>query len=80
MQSLSFSFYHQLNFFYHYDYENKMRIMIIIASILAFTALQLKGIKSKFVFLPDQNHWVLTAQDALVWQHEFYKWLEETLK
>ena len=46
----------------------------------AFTALQLKGIKSKFVFLPDQNHWVLTAQDALVWQHEFYKWLEETLK
>ena len=24
--------------------------------------------------------WVITAQDALVWQHEFFKWLEETLK
>jgi dipeptidyl aminopeptidase/acylaminoacyl peptidase len=46
----------------------------------AFNALQLKGIKSKFVFLPDQNHWVLTAQDALVWQHEFFNWLKETLK
>ncbi len=46
----------------------------------AFQAAQLKGIKSKLIFLPDQNHWVLTAQDALVWQHEFYKWLEETLQ
>jgi len=46
----------------------------------AFQAAQLRGIKSKFILLPDQNHWVLTAQDALVWQHEFYKWLDETLK
>ncbi len=46
----------------------------------AFQAAQLKGIKSKFILLPDQNHWVLTVQDALVWQHEFYKWLDETLK
>ena len=46
----------------------------------AFQAAQLKGIKSKFILLPDQNHWVLTAQDALVWQHEFFSWLEETLK
>ena len=46
----------------------------------AFQAAQLRGIKSRFILLPDQNHWVLTAQDALVWQHEFYKWLEETLK
>lgn len=45
----------------------------------AFTALQLKGIKSRFVYLPDQNHWVLSVQDALVWQREFYKWLKETL-
>jgi len=46
----------------------------------AFQAAQLRGIKSKFVLLPDQNHWVSTAQDALVWQHEFFSWLEETLK
>jgi dipeptidyl aminopeptidase/acylaminoacyl peptidase len=46
----------------------------------AFQAAQLKGIKSRFVFLPDENHWVLKAQDAMVWQHEFFEWLDETLK
>ena len=46
----------------------------------AFQAAQLKGIKSRFVVLPDENHWVLHAQNAMVWQHEFYKWLGETLK
>ncbi len=46
----------------------------------AFQAAQLKGIKSKFLYLPDENHWVLSAQNALVWQREFYSWLDETLK
>jgi len=46
----------------------------------AFQAAQLKGIKSRFLYLPDENHWVLSAQNALVWQREFYKWLDETLK
>jgi dipeptidyl aminopeptidase/acylaminoacyl peptidase len=41
---------------------------------------QLRGIKSKLLYLPDENHWVLSEQNALVWQREFYKWLEETLK
>ena len=46
----------------------------------AFQAAQLKGIKSRFLYSPDENHWVLKPQDALVWQHEFFKWLDETLK
>lgn len=46
----------------------------------AFQAAQLKGIKSKFLYLPEENHWVLSAQNAQVWQREFYKWLAETLK
>jgi dipeptidyl aminopeptidase/acylaminoacyl peptidase len=46
----------------------------------AFQAAQLKGIKSRFIYLPDENHWVLSAQNAIVWQREFYKWLDETLK
>ena len=45
----------------------------------AFTAAQLKGLKSKLVYLPNENHWVLSAQNALVWQNEFFKWLKETL-
>ncbi len=46
----------------------------------AFQAAQLRGIKSKLLYFPDENHWVLGAQNALVWQHEFFKWLDETLK
>ncbi|MEN9325718.1 MAG: Prolyl oligopeptidase family protein precursor [Bacteroidota bacterium] len=45
----------------------------------AFQAAQLKGIKSKFLLFPDENHWVLQPQNALVWQSEFFKWLKETL-
>lgn len=46
----------------------------------AFQAAQLKGIKSRLLYFPDENHWVLKAQNSLVWQREFFKWLEETLK
>lgn len=46
----------------------------------AFQAAQLKGIKSKFLYLPEENHWVLSPQNAMVWQSEFFKWLDETLK
>ena len=45
----------------------------------AFQAAQLRGLKSKLLYFPDENHWVLKPQNALVWQHEFYKWLKETM-
>ena len=45
----------------------------------AFQAAQLLGIKSKLVVLHEENHWVIRAQNAQVWQKEFYKWLKETL-
>jgi len=45
----------------------------------AFQAAQLQGIKSKLIIMQDENHWVLHPQNAIIWQHEFYKWLQETL-
>jgi dipeptidyl aminopeptidase/acylaminoacyl peptidase len=48
-------------------------------SFEAFTAAQLRGIKSRLIYLPEENHWVLSPQNALVWQHEFFRWLKETL-
>lgn len=45
----------------------------------AFQAAQLKGIKSRFLYFPEENHWVLQAQNAQIWQREFFKWLAETL-
>ncbi len=45
----------------------------------AFTAAQLRGIKSEFLYFPDENHWVLQPQNGLLWQRTFFKWLKETL-
>ncbi|HTO37640.1 MAG TPA: S9 family peptidase [Brumimicrobium sp.] len=45
----------------------------------AFQAAQLKGIKSKLVYFPEENHWILSPHNAMVWQKEFYNWLNETL-
>jgi dipeptidyl aminopeptidase/acylaminoacyl peptidase len=45
----------------------------------AFQAAQLRGIKSRLLYFPDENHWVLKPQNALVWQREFYNWLRETM-
>ena len=45
----------------------------------AFQAAKLRGLKSKFLYFPDENHWVLKPQNSLVWQREFFNWLKETL-
>ena len=45
----------------------------------AFQAAQLKGLKSKLLYFPMENHWILSAQNGIIWQREFFKWLEETL-
>ena len=45
----------------------------------AFQAAKLKGLKTKFLYFPNENHWVLHPQNGLVWQREFFEWLKETL-
>lgn len=45
----------------------------------AFTAAQLKGIKSRFLYFSDEGHWVTRPQNSLLWQREFFAWLKETL-
>ncbi len=45
----------------------------------AFQAARLKDLKAKFLYFPNENHWVLHPQNGLVWQREFFEWLKETL-
>ncbi|MBF8150952.1 S9 family peptidase [Winogradskyella sp. F6397] len=45
----------------------------------AYQAAQMLDIKSKLLYFPEENHWILNPQNALVWQHEFFKWLKDTL-
>ena len=46
----------------------------------AFTVLQMKDIPSKFLYFPDENHWVLKPQNGILWQRVFFKWLDKWLK
>lgn len=46
----------------------------------AFGAAQLMGLKSKFLYIPDEGHWVMKPQNSVVWHRVFYSWLAETLK
>lgn len=45
----------------------------------AFQAAQLHHLKSRLLYFPDENHWVLNPQNSIIWHTEFFKWLQETL-
>lgn len=40
-----------------------------------FTALQRKGIESKLLYFPDENHWVLKQANSLRWHKEVLNWI-----
>jgi dipeptidyl aminopeptidase/acylaminoacyl peptidase len=42
-----------------------------------FTALQRKGIPSKFLYFPDENHWVLKPANSIVWHETVNAWLDQ---
>ncbi|MBL7780414.1 MAG: S9 family peptidase [Saprospiraceae bacterium] len=46
----------------------------------AFQAAQLRGIPSRFLSFPDEGHWMSKPQNSLLWQREFFGWLEKYLK
>jgi dipeptidyl aminopeptidase/acylaminoacyl peptidase len=49
-------------------------------SLQAFNAAQLRGIPSRLLFFPDESHFVLKPQNAVLWQNEFFRWLDQWLK
>ncbi len=44
--------------------------------ISLFTALQRRGIESKFLYFPDENHWILKPQNSVQWHSEVNAWLK----
>ena len=46
----------------------------------AFNSAKLKGIPAEFLFFPDESHWVLKAQNGILWQRVFFQWLDKWLK
>lgn len=46
----------------------------------AFTAAQAKGIESKFLMFPNENHWVINPNNSIQWHREVNRWLDRWLK
>ena len=45
--------------------------------ISTFTALQRRGIPSKFLYFPDENHWVLKPANSILWHETVIGWLDQ---
>lgn len=54
----------------------------ILASqgMAAFNAAKMRGIPAEMVIFPDENHWILKPQNALMWQRLFFRWFDRWLK
>ena len=48
----------------------------ISEGISAFAALQLKKVPSRFLYFPDENHWVLKPENSIKWYEEVLAWLD----
>ncbi len=47
---------------------------------MAFNAAKLRGIPAEMVLFPDENHWILQPQNAVLWQRLFFRWFDRWLK
>ena len=48
--------------------------------IQAFNSAQLLGVESRFLYFPDEGHWVLSPQNGILWHREYFRWLDAHLK
>lgn len=51
----------------------------VTEGISAFTTLQIRGIPSRFLHFPDENHWVLKPSNSIKWYEEVLGWLDKYL-
>ncbi len=49
-------------------------------SLQAFNTAQLLGVPSKLLIFPEESHFVLKPQNSILWQREFFGWLDRWLK
>lgn len=58
--------------------ENDFRISYT-QTMQAFNAARLRGIPTHMVLYPSECHWVQRPQNSIVWQREYFKWLDRWL-
>ncbi|MCF6171753.1 MAG: S9 family peptidase [Bacteroidales bacterium] len=54
--------------------------VVFTQGMTAFNAAVLRDVPAEFLYFPDENHWVLQPQNALLWQRVFFDWLNRWLK
>ena len=47
---------------------------------MAFNAARLNGVPAEMLIFPDENHWILKPQNAILWQRVFFRWLDKWLQ
>lgn len=45
--------------------------------LAAYNAAQMMGVPSRLLIFPDENHWILKPQNALLWHREYFRWLDQ---
>jgi dipeptidyl aminopeptidase/acylaminoacyl peptidase len=45
-----------------------------------FTSLKRRGVPSRYVWFPDEGHWITQPQNRIAWWHEVWTWLDRYLK
>ncbi len=48
--------------------------------LAAFNAAVLQDVPAQLLYFPEENHWVLTPQNGILWQRVFFNWLDKWLK
>lgn len=46
----------------------------------AFNSAKMHGLEAEMLVFPDENHWVLKPQNAILWQRVFFRFLDKYLK
>ena len=59
--------------------ENDFRIPYT-QSMEAFNAARLRDIPARLLYFPDETHFVTKPQNSILWQREFFAWLDKYLK
>ncbi len=54
----------------------------IVASqgMAAYNAAVLRGVPARYLYFPDENHWVLQPQNSILWHRNFIDWFDKWLK
>ncbi|MBR5567206.1 MAG: S9 family peptidase [Bacteroidales bacterium] len=43
----------------------------------AYNCAQMMGVPSRLLIFPDENHWILKPQNAMMWHREYFRWLDQ---